>query len=120
MKKLLALLSFALVALSATASIAGSQSTPKRVCGELNDQFVQAMHYHKMAVNAHDKNVASLLIPVGHFTTYVSVDEAFTIAKTRMDLIAQQAKTSQCDKTTDVYAKYAPQASISAQYSFSM
>lgn len=82
-------------------------ATPQgNMCNELTDQFMQAVHYHKMAVSAHNKHLKNIMIPVGHFTSYVGADEAYTIAETRMGLIAEQAQSTGCNKTTDVFAKY--------------
>ena len=70
------------VALGASSQAQASQD----MCGELKDQFTQAVHYHEIAKKLQDKET-TIMIPVGHFTSYVNASEAYTIAEAQMELI---------------------------------
>ncbi len=66
-------------------------------CIGLSEQIEQAEYYERTAINAMGKNSGvDILVPLGHFTTYVGAEEAQVLMQERLRLLTKMSAAN-CD-----------------------
>ena len=89
-------MAFTFPAPSAHASIEDAVETYGMTCAMIVDQNAQAKLFYKTALQASYNGVDEVMIPVGHFTTYVDAGQAADISKARIKQMRKMALAQGC------------------------